>query len=122
METARARTCWDQYGDSSSAASPSATAEEGGKETHISGAHDHRVSQEISMYSLLSHINYSKPTEVKASGRNGPATLDGRSLRSGTIVPLNGTRLPATSVPGSIRAMILQSGMDQSGLLRLQEI
>ena len=26
---------WDQYGDSSSAASPSASAEEGGKETHI---------------------------------------------------------------------------------------
>ena len=25
---------WDQYGDSSSAASPSADAEEGGKETH----------------------------------------------------------------------------------------
>ena len=36
-------------------------------------------------------------------------------MRNGTIVPLNGTRLPATSVPGSIRVMILQSGMDQSG-------
>ena len=32
----------------------------------ISGAHGHHMSQAISMYSLLSHIDYSKPTEVKA--------------------------------------------------------
>ena len=48
----------------------------------ISADHGHRVSQEIRVYSLLSHIDYSKPTEVKASGRSGPATLDSRSLRS----------------------------------------
>ena len=66
------------------------------------------------MCSPLSHIDYSKPTEVRASGRSGPAMLSRHSLRSGSQVPLNGTRLPAASVPGSIRIMILQNGIGQS--------
>ena len=44
-----------------------------------SGAHGHRMIQ-IRVYSLLSHID---PIEVKASGRDGPATLDSRSPESG---------------------------------------
>ena len=73
------------------------------------------------MYSLLNHIDYSKPTEAKAGGQSGPAMSDSRSLRIGTIVPLSGSRLPAAIVRGSIKVMILQSGMDQSGLPLLQE-
>ena len=59
---------------------------------------------------------------MKVNGRNGPTTSDGRNLISGTVVPPIGIRLPATSVPGSIRVMNQLNGMDQSGLLRLQRI
>ena len=122
---------WDQYGDSSSAASPSASAEEVGKETHSmsekankwgGGAHGSHLRRAVSMCSLLNHADYSKPIEAKASGQSGLAKLDNRSLRIGTTVPRSGARLPATIVPGSIRIMNLQSGMDQSGLLQLQGI
>ena len=62
------------------------------------------------MHSRLNHIDCSKPTEARAGGQSGPATLDSCSLRIGTIVPLSGTRLPATIVPGSMNDMILQNG------------
>ena len=45
-----------------------------------------------------------------------------RNLINGTAVPPNGIRLPAMSMPGSIRVMNRQNGMDQSGLLQLQGI
>ena len=57
------------------------------------GAHGHRVSQAIRVCSLLSRTDYKRPTEAKANGRNGPATLDSdRNLISGTVVPPNGIR------------------------------
>ena len=50
------------------------------------------------------------------------ATSGSRNPVSGTVVPPDGIRLPATRASGSIKAMNQPNGMDQSGLLRLQEI
>ena len=54
-----------------------------------------------------------------ANGPNGLAMSDSRSLATGTVVPPDGTRLPAASVPGN---KYHQNGMDQSGLRRLRGI
>ena len=86
------------------------------------GAHGRRMSQAIKMYSRLSHIDFNRPIEVMANGQSGLATSDSRNPINGTAVPPDGIRLPATSTPGSIKTMNQPNGMDQSGLLQLQEI
>ena len=52
-----------------------------------------------------------------ANGPNGLAMSDSRSLTNGTVVPPDGTRLPAASAHGNKNH---QNGMDQSGLHRLR--
>ena len=44
----------------------------------------------VRVCNLLSPTDFNKPIEVKATGRNGPATSDGRNLISGTVVPSAG--------------------------------
>ena len=106
---------WDQCGDSSSAASPSASAEEGGKETHI-------MTEKANQWGPWS----SHESETRASCslyRLQQANRGEGRQSSGLVivpVPLGGAHLTATIVPGSIKVMILQSGMDQSDLLQLQ--
>ena len=63
-------------------------------------------------------IDFSRQIKVMANGQNGPATSDSRNATSGTVVPPDGIRLPAT--PGSIKKINQQTGMDQSGLLQLR--
>ena len=109
---------WDQYGESSSATSSEA----------------HNASEQVSLEpnwgpwpptepgnkdgeDRLSHIDFRRPTKVMANGPSGLAMSDSRSLTNGTVVPPDGTRLPAASAPGN---MYHQNGMDQSGLHRLE--
>ena len=98
---------WDQYGESSSAAS---------SEAHIASE---QVSMESNwdMRGQVNHIDFRRPTKVMASGPSGLAMSDSRSPTNGAVVPPGGTHLPAASAPGNMNH---QNGMDQSGLHRLQ--
>ena len=71
------------------------------------------MSQAAKMQGQLNHIDFRRPTKVMANGPNGLAMSDSRSLISGTVVPLDGTRLPAAGAPGNKNH---RNGMDQSGL------
>ena len=102
---------WDQYGDSSLAASPSASAEEGGKETRIMSEKANQWGPWASHEPGGKYAQPAQPYRLQQANR-GEGKWS-RCLRIGTIVPLSGTRLPATIVPGSIKVTILQSGMDQ---------
>ena len=75
------------------------------------------MSQAAKMQDHLNHIDFRRPTKAMANGLSGLAMSDSRSLISGTVVPPDGTRLPAASAPGSKNH---RNGMDQSGLYRLQ--
>ena len=107
---------WDQYGESSSAASSEANiaSEQVSMESNWGpwpptepASRDTRPAQPY---------RFRRPIKVMANGPNGLAMSDSRSLTSGVVVLPDGIRLPAASAPGN---RYHQSGMDQSGLRRL---
>ena len=70
---------WDQYGDSSSAASASASAEEGGKGAHTMSERPPRGAsgplnvRAVLRHLLLNRIDYSLPIGAQARGQTGLA-------------------------------------------------
>ena len=108
---------WDQYGESSSAASSEAhiTSEQVSMESNW--AHGHHLSQPAEVRGQLSHIDFRRPIQVMANGPDGLAISDSRSLTSEVVVPPDGIPLPAASAPGT---KYHQNGKDSSGLHRLE--
>ena len=118
---------WDQYGDSSSAACPSASAEEGGNETHS-------VSEKANKWGLWppesssKHVQPAQPYKLQPANRGESGWADWarevrRSQSEYRDCSSNGMRLPATPTPGtSLGNHTCEIGTGQSGLLPLQGI
>ena len=99
---------WDQYGESSSAASSEARI-----------ASDYVQSESTWGPYESAHrdkrIDFKRPTEGKANGPDGLATSDNRSRTTGVVL-LSGSRLPATTAHG--RKCLI--GKDHNGLPQLE--
>ena len=87
---------WDQYGESSSAASSEAhgMSDSTYTESRARGSLSAKHSEQ------LSPTDSKRPVRVMASGPDGLVTLDSHSLNSGVIALRSGYRQPATTVHG----------------------
>ena len=120
---------WDQDGDSSSAASPSASAEEGGKETHIMSEKANQWGPWSSHESGNKHAQPAQPYRLQQANRGeGRWSKWASDVRQSQPENWDYRSSKWHSSAGDDRAwkhkgfkaMILQSGMDQSGLPLLQ--
>ena len=118
---------WDQYGDSSSAASPSVSAEEGGKGRRIMSEKANQWGPWSSHEPGNKYAHPPQPHSLhqanRGEGRWSKRASDVRQSQPefGTTVPLSGTRLPATIMPGSIKGYDSSDWDGQCGLPLLQD-
>ena len=102
---------WDQYGDSSYAASASASAAEGGRGTY-SMSEKQSGMRAANRCSLLNRTEDGRPIEMQAHGLTGVAKLETCSQSIKLVLTL-GMRQPAAPTPGTrIGTLNLQDGID----------
>ena len=121
---------WDQYGDSSSAASPLASAEKGGKETHSMSEKANKWGPWLPSETSSKHVQSAQPYRLQQANRGeGKWSKWACEVRQSQPGSWDYSSNKWRSSAGDDCAwkykdydMNLQSGMDQSGLLQLQGI